>query len=146
MTRPSPAPRQEGFEPSCAEIYGALASVLNQAGRLDEALAAYRRACDLGEALFRANPEDPETGHELARNLGNLGVDLSNAGRPAEALKAYDRAQEVLKVIGDANPTLMMIPGATAWIEACVAGDLMALGREAEALSALEQPGRPARP
>ena len=105
----------------------------------DEALAAYRRARDLGEALFRANPEDPNIGHELARNLGNMGVCLSDAGRPAEALAAFDRAQEVLKVVGDANPTIVRIPAASAWIDTSARRRLVALGRDDEALEALER-------
>ena len=77
--------------PSLSDVYGALALALEDAGRREEALAAYRRARDLGESLFRANPKDPETGHELARNLGNMGICLAGSGRPSEALAAFDR-------------------------------------------------------
>src|SRR5262249_17861198 len=68
-------PAQE-FVAGLADANGALALVLEGAGRRDEALAAHRRARDLGEILFRAAPENPTSSHELARNLGNLGVFL----------------------------------------------------------------------
>ncbi len=49
---------------------------LEEAGRREAALSAYQRARDLGEALFRANSRGPQIGHELARNLGNMGINL----------------------------------------------------------------------
>src|SRR5699024_2449898 len=67
-------PPADDFLAGLADVNGALALVLEEAGRRDEALAAYKRARDLGEALFRANPNDEQTGHELAKNLGNLGI------------------------------------------------------------------------
>ena len=57
-------PRSENLRPVLADTYGALALILEDAGRRDEARAAYRRSCQIGEALFRANPEDPKTGHD----------------------------------------------------------------------------------
>jgi serine/threonine-protein kinase len=132
-------PPAEDFLAGLADVNGALALALEEAGRRDEALAAYKRARDLGEALFRANPNDEEIGHELARNLGNLGICLRDAGRRDEALVAFDRAREVLRVVGEANPTIVRIPAASAWIDWAGAETLVALGRDAEALQALER-------
>ncbi len=132
-------PRSENLQPVLADTYGALALILEDAGRRDEAFAAYRRSCQIGEALFRANPEDPKTGHELARSLGNMGIFLIGDNRLAEALVAFDRARTILKVIGDANPTLIMIPACSAWIDGTTAETLIALKRDTEALTALER-------
>jgi serine/threonine-protein kinase len=133
------SPPAEDFLAGLAGVNGALAMVLEEAGRPDEALAAYKRARDLGEVLFRAKPEDPSIGHELARNLGNLGICLRDAGRSDEALVAFDRAREVLRAVGRANPTMVRFPAARAWIDCADAEALVALGRDAEALEALER-------
>jgi serine/threonine-protein kinase len=147
-TRPAPSlsrgsvPATEGqqtgeFGLELMEIYDALASTLDECGRHDEALAAYAKACDLGEALFRAKQEDPTTSHELVRTLGNMGISLSHSGHRTEALAAYQRAREVLKAAGSANPTLIPFPAASAWIDSMLAVDLDKLGRDEEALEAL---------
>jgi tetratricopeptide (TPR) repeat protein len=136
------APATEGkqtgeFKPELLEIYDALASTLDECGRHDEGLAAYAKGCELGEALFRAKPEDPTTSHELVRALGNMGISLSHSRHRTEALAAYQRAREVLKAAGGANPTLIPFPAASAWIDSMAAVDLVALGRGEEALEAL---------
>ena len=124
-------------------MYSALADVLDEGGRQDEALVAYAKARDVGEALFLANPKDPATGHELVRTLGNLGIFLRNTGRRDEALVAFDRAREVLKAAGGANPTLIMFRADSAWIDTAGAEALVALRRDKEALVALKRPGGP---
>ena len=115
----------------------ALALALEEAGRGEEALSAYKRARDMGEALFRANPEDPNIGHELARNLGNMGIACPTPVELTEALAAFVRAQEVLKAAASANPTLVRLPAASAWVDYHGAQALVALGRNEEALAAL---------
>jgi hypothetical protein len=77
-----PARTHPGAE--LAEVYGAPALAREGVGRNAEALMPYRRACELGEAPSRANPEDPRSGHELARSLVDRGI----AGpRPADRPK-----------------------------------------------------------
>jgi serine/threonine-protein kinase len=132
-------PPAEDLLPNLADVNGALALVLEEAGRFDEARAAYQRARDLGEALFRAKPNDEQTGHELARNLGNMGIFLRDAGRRDEALVAFGRAREVLRVVREANPTIVRLPAASAWIDSAAGETLVTLGRDAEALQALER-------
>jgi eukaryotic-like serine/threonine-protein kinase len=127
------------FQSTLGGVYSGLANALEEAGRREEALAAYHQACDLGETLFRANSDDLNNGHETARNLGNLGLLLSGFGRRAEALEAYDRARQVLKGASDANPTVQRFPADLAWIENLAAGVLVDLGRDDDALSALER-------
>jgi eukaryotic-like serine/threonine-protein kinase len=122
-----------------ADVFGALALTLEEAGRRSEARVAYERARDLCEALFQANPSDPTTGHELARTLGNLAICLADTGHPAEALAAYNRARDVLKVVSDANPTIVRLPAASAWIDGTAADVLVGMGRDDEALEALER-------
>ena len=138
MTPIGAGPPDEHFRTELAEVYGALALILDDSGRREEALPKYRRGCELGEALFRAHPEDPRAAHELVRSLGNMGIALSGTGRPAVALAAYQRAREVLQGLGNANPTLLLVPSASAWIELASADALIRLGRDAEALGALE--------
>jgi eukaryotic-like serine/threonine-protein kinase len=127
------------FQSALRGVYSGLASALDEAGRREEALATYVQARDLGETLFHANPGDPQNGHEMTRNLGNMGTVLSAFGRRAEALEAYDRARQVLKKAGDANPTVHRFPADLAWIESLAAGELVALGRDDDALGALER-------
>jgi eukaryotic-like serine/threonine-protein kinase len=112
---------------------------LDAASRSDEALRVYDRACDLVEALFRANPTNARIAHEVPRTLGNRAIALSDAGRENEALAAYGRAREVLGTIGHANPTLLSITRDGAWIDRLTAGILVNARRHAEALPVLER-------
>jgi eukaryotic-like serine/threonine-protein kinase len=130
-------PGSEDLQPALAEVYSMLALALEDVDRREEALLTYKRACEVGEALFRVNREDPNIGHELARILGNMGICLRDSGRRGEALVAFDRAREVLKVVGGANPTLIMFRADSAWIDCAGAEALVALGRDAEAMQAL---------
>src|SRR5262249_2886233 len=54
-------PGREALRADLLEVIDNIAIDLFQAGRYDEALAEYRRVIDLGEALFRENPDDPRT-------------------------------------------------------------------------------------
>jgi tetratricopeptide (TPR) repeat protein/predicted Ser/Thr protein kinase len=130
--------RSDQARPALMEVYCELASILDQSDRPVEALSAYRRSCELGEALYRANPKDATTGHELARALGNMGIFLQVRGRTAEALSAYGRAREVLNAVGDANPNLISTRADSAWIDQTTASALKSLGKNDEALAMLK--------
>ena len=146
LEAPAGIPPPEDVLAVLADANGAMALILEAAGRRDEALAAYTRACELGEALFRANPENPTTSHELALTLGFLADLLSTSGRPAEAAAAFARARAVIQAAGAANPTLSLVPEDSVRIDIMDADALVALGRDAEAPPALSAPGRSWRP
>jgi tetratricopeptide (TPR) repeat protein len=119
------------------DIYGSLALILAAAGRKEESLVAYRRACDAGEAAHRADPDDPQDAHELARDLANMGLELAGMNRHAEALAAFDRAGDLIRTARRTYPTLILLPAASAWIDTSAAWSLDALGRDDQALEAL---------
>jgi serine/threonine-protein kinase len=132
-------PSERQFGKDLATTCGVLASRLADAGRREEALAAWEQAIRRLEAMFRESPGEPVIGHELARNLGNMAMELALAGRRVEALKAEDRAREVLKVIGQAAPTLVLVTADRAWLDLNSGTNLSELGRDNEALAALER-------
>ena len=74
------------------------------AGRVAEAERAYRRAVEIHEALWKANPEHVDIGDGLGLALNNLGNLLGDAGRVAEAERAYRRAVEIREALWKANP------------------------------------------
>jgi serine/threonine-protein kinase len=137
LVRAEPSERQFGED--LATTYGVLAPRLVDAGRREEALAAWGGAIAQLEAMFRASPGDPAIGHELSRNLGNMALQLAQVGRRAEALKAEDRAREVLTAVGHANPTLRRVTADRAWLDLNSGINLAKLGRDNEALAALER-------
>ena len=132
-------PSQRQFRENLALTYGALASRLVDEGKRDEALAYWSRTIAQYEALFRDNPADPTIGHDLVRNLGNMGIVLAQAGRRLDALKAEDRAREVLEQVGAAHPTLRLVPADRAWLDLGSGINLTELGRNEEALATLER-------
>jgi serine/threonine-protein kinase len=132
-------PPSAALQSAIRDVYSSMASALQDAGRSQEALAAFARASELGETIYRANPSDPNIGHELARNLGNMGLCLSSVGRRADALEVYNRALEVFKAAAASNPTVVRLPAGSAWVTGLVAETLADLGRNDEALAALER-------
>jgi tetratricopeptide (TPR) repeat protein len=132
-------PPSSAMQIALMDVYSALASALEDVGRHHEALASFARACELGESLYRASPSDPNLGHELARNLGNMGLCLVGIGRRDEALDDYNRGLEVLKEVTASNPTVVRLPAASAWINGLVAETLSDLGRNDEALQSFER-------
>jgi len=129
----------ERFQYELANTCDSLATNLNAAGRRDEAVAAFDRARDLGEELFRAKTADARIAHELVRTLANLAITLDSAGRQNEALAAFDRAREVLAVMENANPSLLAVTRDRAWIDLVTAQILNETPRQAEALAVFER-------
>ncbi len=76
---------QSQFRRDLALTYGALASRLSDEGKREEALACWSRTIAQYEALLGDNPADPTIGHDLVRNLGNMGITLASAGRRLDA-------------------------------------------------------------
>src|SRR5262249_29490566 len=58
---------------------------LVEAGRAEEAVAAYREALELREPLTAGSPDSPVARSELAETRNNLGWALYKAGRDGEA-------------------------------------------------------------
>ncbi len=136
-TSVSAAPADHKLAAQLLDVYGVQAEILNQTGRRDEAITSWQKARDIGEAVFRAQPDDATTSHNLVRTLGNMGIVLRD--RPVEALAAFDRARDVLKAARALNPTHILFAGDSAWIEAAAAEVLVSLGRKEEALAAFER-------
>jgi eukaryotic-like serine/threonine-protein kinase len=132
-------PSQSQFRKDLALTYGALASRLGDEGKREQALEYWSRTIVQYEALFKDNPADPTIGHDLVRNLGNMGIVLASAGRRLDALKAEDQAREVLKEVGAAHPTLRLVPADRAWLDLASGINLTELGRNDEALATLER-------
>ena len=66
----------EHFRYELAQTCDTLGLRLDESGRQSEALAAFDRARELGEALFRATLTDAQIAHELVRTLGNMALAL----------------------------------------------------------------------
>ncbi len=132
-------PSQSQFRKDLALTFGALASRLGDEGKRDAALAYWSQTIAQYEALFRDNPADAAIGHDLVRNLGNMGIVLASGGRRLAALEAADRARDVLKEVGAAHPTLRLVAADRAWLDLVSAINLSELGRNEEALATLER-------
>jgi Flp pilus assembly protein TadD len=94
-----------GLFPEYSEAYNNRGVALARLGRLDEAVAAHRRAVETDSYNYQAH--------------FNLGVALATAGRPAEALAAFEASAALVPL--DIRPKLK------------VAALLKATGRQAEA-------------
>ena len=92
-----------------------LGLLLRDAGQVAEAERAYRRAVEIYEALWKANPENVDIGHGLGRALSNLGNLLRDAGRVAEAERAYRRSVEIHEALWKANPGNVDIGDGLGW-------------------------------
>src|SRR5262249_9077221 len=67
-------PATHDFAAELMELYEAEGVILHGAGRVDEAIASYKKARDIGEALFRANPENATTSHDRCRSPSRSGT------------------------------------------------------------------------
>jgi len=84
-----------------------LAAIEARLGRLDHAVAAYRRAIRTLEQLAREDPDERLYQHQLSETLSDLGEDLFRAGRLTEARETADRARSLAEQLVEWNPTEM---------------------------------------
>jgi tetratricopeptide (TPR) repeat protein len=81
-----------------------LGNLLSDLGQGAKAVAVYRRAVALREALYAAHPNHVEIAIDLEGALNNLGVVLSDIGQRAEAETVYRRAMALGEALYAANP------------------------------------------
>jgi tetratricopeptide (TPR) repeat protein/predicted Ser/Thr protein kinase len=96
--------REEGDDPAIrrerAKAESRLGDILQKLGRTEESEAAYRRAIDEQEALFRQYPDRAEYAHDLAASGNNLAILLIRSGKKGAAepiLRKSIEAWEALK-------------------------------------------------
>lgn len=87
----------EGSESAQASILGAKGAVLNEVGRVEEALPLLQRCLE----LFEQGEKDPESVGDQALARVNIAGSLSGLGRPRDALTETSLASELLKSLGD---------------------------------------------
>ena len=118
--------------PSVAADLAALATILDDLGRLGEAQQAYEDAL----AIFARDEQQIEVGHTLA----GLGALFAGAGRWTEALEVLARARSILvATLGSEHPEVARVDHYRA-VAAYGAGDrATALARSARALAVCER-------
>ena len=87
---------ESGFRAELAVTRYKIASITEQLGGRDEALAAYRQAQELFERLAEDPSESAEHQGDLALCHNNIGLLLRQEGKTAEAEAAFHRAIELL--------------------------------------------------
>jgi tetratricopeptide (TPR) repeat protein len=70
--------------------------VLSAKGKPDDALAAYRRALDIAEALVARDPARIEWQRDLAVTCHKIGTLEAECGREAEARDALERGKAII--------------------------------------------------
>src|SRR5205823_2352120 len=73
-------------------------------GESAEAIAAFRRAIALFEALHHESPDDPAAGKGLTESWYQLVTALADVGEAAEAERAFARCEELFRRLG---PTVL---------------------------------------
>ncbi len=81
-----------------------LAVAHRKMGRLDEALRAFERACDLQQKLVDQFPDKPVLRKNLAMYVNNLGIYQSDLGQPDAALRSFRRALAIRRKLAEAEP------------------------------------------
>jgi serine/threonine-protein kinase len=92
------------YQDGLAASYSNLGLSLSDTGDQDGAIAAYRKAIELGEALAAARPGVPDNRERLASSYRNLGVSLSGTGDKNGAVAAYLKAIELGEALATAQP------------------------------------------
>jgi tetratricopeptide (TPR) repeat protein len=77
-----------------------LGTLLSEAGRVDEAMAAFRRSLDVRRQLARDHPERPEYRLNVAFSLGNMGTCV----RSTDLAAAEGYLREAVAILADLAP------------------------------------------
>jgi eukaryotic-like serine/threonine-protein kinase len=97
---------RDAFRIGLAQACSNLGWNLCQAGRLDDAIVANRKAVELNEDAARADSLNPSYRSKLAHCLDNLGTAYAFAGRTGEARQAYEKALAVVEPLIRENPAV----------------------------------------
>lgn len=90
--------------PRRAEALNTRALVLQNQGRLDDAVETYQRAIEICQSF------DPPAELELSASLHNLGITQAKQGKPEEAIATLERARALREqVLGPEHPSLYRI-------------------------------------
>lgn len=81
-----------------------LGYVLEDMGKLPEALARHRAAVAAGEKLLATHPSDPLACHDLATAYNNVGDLLAKRGNPREGLETYRKGLAVCEWVSADDP------------------------------------------
>ena len=92
------------YREALARVAHNLGTIQSEVGRRAEAMASYRRAGEIREALVRDHPDVPLYRHELAGTYNNLGNLLRDAGKPTEARHAFEQAVAVKERLNRYHP------------------------------------------
>ena len=81
-----------------------LALITEQVAGVDQAIAAYQRAIEIGERLARSHPQLPQLTAELAAMHGNRGMLLRQLARNDEARRALETAFTMRRQLAAEHP------------------------------------------
>jgi tetratricopeptide (TPR) repeat protein len=99
-------PRAE-FRTGCGNAYSNLGTRLADAGRMEEALVAHKKAITQIEKALAENPEDSEVRFRLATSLDNFGVAYYLTGQPVAARDTFKRALDISAYLVQHNPSVV---------------------------------------
>ena len=119
--------------------YAELANLTSKIGAEADAIAVFKKAQAVQQALASEHPGDPEIGAELARTLHGIGSELRVTGNTGDALAAHERAIALLDALpqssGSADARLRLL----AQLERGRAIVLDEMGDSAQAAGAVER-------
>jgi tetratricopeptide (TPR) repeat protein len=94
-----------------------VARVLDDQGRSDAALDAYRAALAVSEQLARAAPTDAGAQRALLTRYSDLAQLQERTGRRAEAQRSYCQAKAIVRALSDLEPGNDEWRERRAWLE-----------------------------
>jgi serine/threonine-protein kinase len=130
----TPATRDE-----LARAYAAVASITQEVGSKEDALAALERVRTILEDLLRAKPEDESLRRRLARCLQLLANVSQSTGRRDEAASTYNRALSLREGLLSEHPDDAALRLETAWVHQNIGSFHQEVGRRADALRSFQQ-------
>jgi serine/threonine-protein kinase len=122
-----------------ANVLDNLGDLQRETGRPAEALATYREANALWEALHEADSDAEPSRNGLARNYQNLARLQGELGQVRVALESFGRARDLLRGLIESHPTIVGYRSDLAALLSNLGMLLFKSGSPAEALRAWEQ-------
>jgi tetratricopeptide (TPR) repeat protein/tRNA A-37 threonylcarbamoyl transferase component Bud32 len=116
-----------------------LASLTDQIGDKQDAIAAYKEAISIRERLAREHPYITEFQIALAISRQNLGDLLSQTGKRDEATEAHQQARTTLEQLARETPSITKLQSALALSRINLGVSLSETGKPDEAIAAFQQ-------
>ena len=88
-----------------ARAYGRVGKITNEIGTKSAALAAYRKALEIRQALAKARPGDIAVQVELAETHHAVGDMQRSMSAPADAMRSFEASRATIEPMATANPT-----------------------------------------